>query len=123
MKCNIKGCQSYDESHDNNCNNKLVYMYLNKACYRLKEEERIKMTPPPPPQHPKPEKKQQYFRFNDKEMSIFKIKTIDEINISGWGDEWFIKINNPSFEIIYDSEESRNEDYEKLSNILTGLTE
>lgn len=118
MIYDLTDCKYYDESCAGNCEDMVANEYEDKECY----EEKIK-PPPPPPQHPKPEKKQQYFRFNDKEMSIFKIKKIDEINISGWGDEWFIKINNPSFKIIYDSEESRNKDYEKIANILTGLTE
>ena len=127
MKCNIKGCQSYDESHDNNCNNKLVYMYLNKACYRLKEEERIKMTPPPPPRHPKPEKKQQYFRFNDEHKNLIKISIIKHISIAentqNDNNKCYILISGIRNNLVYYNQEVRDKDYEKLSNILTGLTE
>ena len=120
MKCNIKGCQSYDESHDNNCNNKLVYMYLNKACYRLKEEERIKMTPPPPPQHPKPEKL--FIQLEDLHETIIRISAIKGLR-KDIEYNHILHINGKENKYHYNLAKERDLDYDRIWNLLSGLTE
>ena len=86
--------------------------------------------PAPPSQHPnKLENPEQptHFKFKDKYKTTVRISKINALSIEMNGDicpddKYYIYICNMNIDVEYRSEKLRDQEYEDLTNILTGLT-